>query len=172
MDSSLRSIARHLTPSGCLVVDAQGMATFVIVHGGWGGGWEWTEVARALRRAGHEVFTPTLTGMGERAHLAGDQPVGLAIHIEDIVAVLRLEDLGDVVLCGHSYGGMPSPVLPIDAPIAYHSLSISTRWFLATASRPWTSCLHCSAISSGPRLLSTGRSRVCQSRLRYCPRRT
>ncbi len=83
------------------------MATFVIVHGGWGGGWEWTEVARALRRAGHEVLTPTLTGMGERAHLARDQPVGLATHIEDVVAVLRLEDLEDVVLCGHSYGGMP-----------------------------------------------------------------
>lgn len=83
------------------------MATFVIVHGGWGGGWEWTAVAGALRQADHEVFTPTLTGMGERAHLARDQPVGLAAHVEDVVAVLRLEDLDDVVLCGHSYGGMP-----------------------------------------------------------------
>ena len=46
------------------------IACFVIVHGGWGGGWEWTAVARALRERGHEVYTPTLTGMGERAHLA------------------------------------------------------------------------------------------------------
>lgn len=83
------------------------MATFVIVHGGWGGGWEWTAVARVLRGAGHEVITPTLTGMDERAQLARDQIVGLATHIEDVVAVIRLEDLNDVVLCGHSYGGMP-----------------------------------------------------------------
>ena len=82
------------------------IATFVIVHGGWGGGWEWTAVARALRERGHDVFTPTLTGLGERAHLGGPE-VGLATHVEDVVAVLELEDLHDVVLCGHSYGGMP-----------------------------------------------------------------
>ena len=78
----------------------------MIVHGGWGGGWEWTAVARALRERGHDVFTPTLTGMGERAHLGGPE-VGLATHVEDVIAVLELEDLHDVVLCGHSYGGMP-----------------------------------------------------------------
>jgi pimeloyl-ACP methyl ester carboxylesterase len=81
------------------------VATFVIVHGGWGGGWEWTAVAKALRNANHEVFTPTLTGMGERAHLSVN--VGITTHVQDIVAVLQLEDLHDVVLCGHSYGGMP-----------------------------------------------------------------
>ena len=78
----------------------------MIVHGGWGGGWEWTAVARALRERGHEVYTPTLTGLGERAHLGGPE-VGLATHVEDVVAVLELEDLHDVVLCAHSYGGMP-----------------------------------------------------------------
>jgi pimeloyl-ACP methyl ester carboxylesterase len=78
----------------------------VIVHGGWGGGWEWTAVARALRERGHDVFTHTLTGMGERAHLGGPE-VGLATHVKDVIAVLELEDLHDVVLCGHSYGGMP-----------------------------------------------------------------
>jgi pimeloyl-ACP methyl ester carboxylesterase len=78
----------------------------VIVHGGWGGGWEWTAVARALRERGHDVFTPTLTGMGERAHLGGPE-VGLATHVKDVIAVLELEDLHDVVLCSHSYGGMP-----------------------------------------------------------------
>ncbi len=83
-----------------------GGATFVIVHGAWGGGWEWAAVARELRRLGHEVFTPTLTGTGERAHLGG-AGVGLATHVEDVVSVLELEDLHDVVLCGASYGGMP-----------------------------------------------------------------
>lgn len=80
------------------------MPTFVIVHGGFGGGWEWTPVARPLRQWGHEVFTPTLTGMGERYHLG--PRVGMAHHVEDIVAVLEFEDLRDVVLCGASYGGM------------------------------------------------------------------
>lgn len=76
------------------------------MHGGWGGGWEWTDVARSLRGRGHDVFTPTLTGMGERSHL-GHREVGLATHVEDILAVLDFEDLHDVVLCGASYGGMP-----------------------------------------------------------------
>ncbi|MEO8694523.1 MAG: alpha/beta fold hydrolase [Acidimicrobiales bacterium] len=83
------------------------MSAFVIVHGGWGGGWEWSPVARLLRAAGHDVFTPTLTGMGERAHLDHARHVGLSTHIDDIVAVLQFENLRDVVLCGASYGGMP-----------------------------------------------------------------
>ena len=81
------------------------MSIFVIVHGGFGGGWEWTPVAQLLRERGHSVFTPTLTGMGERSHLG--PRVGLSTHIEDIVAVLEFEDLHNVVLCGASYGGMP-----------------------------------------------------------------
>ncbi len=80
------------------------MASFVIVHGAFGGGWEWTAVARILRRSGHEVFTPTLTGMGERTHLGSR--VGLQTHVDDIVALLEFEDIRDVVLCGASYGGM------------------------------------------------------------------
>lgn len=80
------------------------MATFVIVHGGWGGGWEWTSVARKLRRRGHEVFTPTLTGLGERAHLGSG--ICLSDHIDDVLAVLAFEELSDVLLCGQSYGGM------------------------------------------------------------------
>ena len=83
------------------------MTAFVIVHGAWGGGWEWSPVARLLRASGHDVFTPTLTGMGERAHLGPDRHVGLSTHVEDVVAVLEFEDLRDVVLCGASYGGMP-----------------------------------------------------------------
>jgi pimeloyl-ACP methyl ester carboxylesterase len=81
------------------------MATIVTVHGGWGGGWEWAEVAGYLRAAGHEVFTPTLTGMGERSHLA-HPAVDLDTHIQDVVNVFTYEDLHDVVLSGHSYGGM------------------------------------------------------------------
>lgn len=80
------------------------MATFVIVHGAFGGGWEWREVAVALRARGHAVFTPTLTGMGERWHLG--PKVGLSTHVEDIVEVLKFEDLWAVVLCAASYGGM------------------------------------------------------------------
>ena len=80
------------------------MATFVIVHGAFGGGWEWTPVADRLRGSGHDVFTPTLTGMGERSHLG--PRVGLSTQVDDVVSVLEFEDLEDVVLCGASYGGM------------------------------------------------------------------
>jgi pimeloyl-ACP methyl ester carboxylesterase len=83
------------------------MSVFVIVHGAWGGGWEWTPVAGLLRRRGHQVFTPTLTGMGDRAHLGRHEPVGLATHVQDVVATIEFENLDDVVLCGASFGGMP-----------------------------------------------------------------
>jgi pimeloyl-ACP methyl ester carboxylesterase len=81
------------------------MATYVLVHGGGHGGWCYQRVARLLRAAGHEVYTPTMTGVGERAHLLSGA-VDLAMHIRDIAAVLEFEGLRDVVLVGHSYGGM------------------------------------------------------------------
>lgn len=81
------------------------MATFVLVHGGFHGGWCYSRVAILLREAGHQVHTPTLSGVGERAHLAG-QAINLATHVEDVVATIVSEDLSDVILCGHSYGGM------------------------------------------------------------------
>lgn len=81
------------------------MATFVLVHGGWAGGWQWREVAALLRAAGHEVFTPTLTGLGERVHLA-TPAVGLDTHIQDILMVLQYEDLHEVILVGYSYSGL------------------------------------------------------------------
>ena len=81
------------------------MATFVIVHGAWSGGWAWGDVARALRAAGHEAFTPTLSGLGERVHLASPA-IDLDTHVLDVVNLLRYERLERVVLVGHSYGGM------------------------------------------------------------------
>jgi pimeloyl-ACP methyl ester carboxylesterase len=80
------------------------MATFVLVHGAWHGSWCWKRVRNQLQAEGHEVFTPTLTGVGERSHLISPQ-VTLETHIADVVNLLRWEELTDVVLCGHSYGG-------------------------------------------------------------------
>jgi pimeloyl-ACP methyl ester carboxylesterase len=80
------------------------MATFVLVHGAFGGGWEWRKVADLLLARGHVPFTPTLTGLGERAHLARPE-VDLETHIADVVGVLSFEDLYDVILLGQSSGG-------------------------------------------------------------------
>ena len=79
--------------------------TFVLVHGAWHGGWCWKKLTPLLQVAGHLVFTPTLTGLGERSHLLSPA-VDLTTHIKDITAVLEYEDLHEVVLVGHSYGGM------------------------------------------------------------------
>jgi pimeloyl-ACP methyl ester carboxylesterase len=81
------------------------VTTFVLVHGAWHGGWCYKRVARLLRQAGHDVYTPTLTGLGERAHLMS-RTIDLGTHVQDIVSVVRCEELSNVVLCGHSYGGM------------------------------------------------------------------
>ena len=81
------------------------MATFVLVHGGWHGGWCWQKVVPFLEAAGHEVYAPTLTGLAERAsELSPD--VGLDTHIQDIVGLLEEKNLNSVILVGHSYGGM------------------------------------------------------------------
>ena len=81
------------------------MSTYVLVHGGAHGGWCYQRVARILRSSGHDVYTPTLTGLGERSHLLSAD-VDLDLHITDVVGVLHYEDLSDVILVGHSYGGM------------------------------------------------------------------
>jgi len=81
------------------------MTTFVLVHGAWGGSYGWHLLAPLLRAAGHDVTTPSLTGLGERAHLSTPQ-VNLTTHVTDVVNHLEFEDLRDVVLVGHSYGGM------------------------------------------------------------------
>ncbi|WP_328396475.1 alpha/beta hydrolase [Nocardia sp. NBC_00416] len=81
------------------------MATFVLVHGGGHGGWCYQRVARLLRAGGHEVYTPTLSGLADRAHLVGPE-IGLGTHIRDVTSLLHHEDLAEVILVGHSYGGM------------------------------------------------------------------
>jgi pimeloyl-ACP methyl ester carboxylesterase len=81
------------------------LATIVVAHGAWSAAWAWKKMRPLLRAAGHEVFTPTYTGLGERAHLSNPD-VGLDTHIADVLGVLQYEDLRDVVLVGHSYGGM------------------------------------------------------------------
>jgi len=125
------------------------LSTFVIVHGAWGGGWEWTPVARLLRDRGHEVFTPTLTGLGDRAHLAQNEYVGLATHVADVVAVLEFENLREVVLCrrelrrdaGHGRGRPHHGAHRV-------SHSTSTHWCLSPASRRSICCPRLSANTS------------------------
>jgi pimeloyl-ACP methyl ester carboxylesterase len=81
------------------------MGRFVLVHGSWIGGWAFADVARGLRARGHDVYPVTLTGLGERSHLARSE-VDLDTHIDDVVNLLKYEDLHDAVLVGHSYAGI------------------------------------------------------------------
>jgi pimeloyl-ACP methyl ester carboxylesterase len=81
------------------------MSHFVLVHGGWRGGWIWKRVAQLLRKEGHDVYAPTLTGLADRNHLL-HADINLSTHIRDIVSLIKFEELNDVVLCGHSYAGM------------------------------------------------------------------
>lgn len=81
------------------------MATYVLVHGAWGGSWGYAPLARELRAAGHEVHVPSLTGLGERVHLAHGG-ITLTDHINDVIGLIDCEQLSDIILVGHSYGGM------------------------------------------------------------------
>lgn len=116
------------------------MATFVIVHGAWGGAWAWNKrVTPMLRQAGHEVHAVTLTGLGERSHL-GSPDTDLDTHIADVCNVLAYEDLHDVILVGHSYGGMVitgvadrsperlSRLVYLDAFVPSDGQAVADRW--------------------------------------------
>jgi pimeloyl-ACP methyl ester carboxylesterase len=79
--------------------------TFLVCHGAWGAGWAWKKMHPLMQAAGHRLVTPTYTGLGERVHLANPS-IDLETHIRDILNVIQYEDLRDIVLIGHSYGGM------------------------------------------------------------------
>ncbi|MFC1457024.1 alpha/beta fold hydrolase [Microvirga arabica] len=82
-----------------------GSKTYVLVHGAYGGGWIWRDVAEGLRKQGHRVLTPTQTGLGERSHLLSRQ-ITVDTHIDDVANVIETDELTNVILVGHSYGGM------------------------------------------------------------------
>src|SRR5215471_16892964 len=97
------------------------MATFVLVHGAWVGSVVWRQLAPRLRKAGHEVYAPTLTGIGERKHLLSRE-TNLDTHIQDVIGVIDEEDLSDIVLVGHSYGGMVISGVADRVPVKVASL--------------------------------------------------
>ena len=84
---------------------AREKTTFVIVHGAWGGSWSFKQTDYILSDAGYIVYRPSLTGLGERHHLSNTE-IGLTTHITDVVNTILFDDLHDVILIGHSYGGM------------------------------------------------------------------
>jgi pimeloyl-ACP methyl ester carboxylesterase len=100
---------------------ADNSKTIVFVHGAWSGGWDWKDMQVGLQEKGYSVFRPTLTGLGERSHLSGPD-VNLSTHIADIVNVLRYEELNNVVLVGHSYGGMVITGVANQEPDRIHHL--------------------------------------------------
>jgi pimeloyl-ACP methyl ester carboxylesterase len=79
--------------------------TFLVCHGAWSAGWAWKKMHPLMSEAGHRLVTPTYTGLGDRQHLANPS-IDLETHIEDMLNVIKYEDLRDIVLIGHSYGGM------------------------------------------------------------------
>src|SRR5260370_38876808 len=89
---------------GVMMMDAT-KKTFILVHGAWHGGWCYRHAAAALRKMGHGVFTPTHPGVGERAHEA-DENITLETHIRDVAGCIEAEEISDIILVGHSYGGM------------------------------------------------------------------
>ncbi len=97
------------------------MTAFVLVHGAWHGGWAWQRVADRLRARGHSVYTPTLTGLGERTHLLRPG-INLSQHIADVLGVVKYERLNDIALVGHSYGGCVISGVAEAAPDAIRSI--------------------------------------------------
>jgi pimeloyl-ACP methyl ester carboxylesterase len=81
------------------------MTTYVLVHGAWAGAWVWSAVRPMLSHRGHDVFTPSLSGQSERLHIGGPH-IDLTTHVTDVERLITFEELSDIVLVGHSYGGM------------------------------------------------------------------
>jgi pimeloyl-ACP methyl ester carboxylesterase len=105
--TSSAATAGSVTPAGNTGIESvtDRPRNFVLVHGAWHGGWCWRRVADVLRARGHRVFAPSLTGLGDRAHLFS-KDISLQTHVEDILSVVETEELSDFVLVGHSYAGM------------------------------------------------------------------
>lgn len=121
------------------------LKTFVLVHGTWHGGWVWRHVAERLQAQGHRVLNPTATGCGERAHLIGPD-TNLSTHVQDICAVIEAEDAEDVILIGHSFGGLTITGVADRlgeriAHIAFYDAFIPTRarpaWVMPEADGSW-----------------------------------
>jgi pimeloyl-ACP methyl ester carboxylesterase len=91
------------------------VASFVLIHGMWHGGWCWKKVTTLLRAAGHEAHAPTLTGLAERAHLRSDN-IDLNTHVQEIVELIKSENLHNIILVGHSLGGFMAPVVADQIP--------------------------------------------------------
>ncbi|MDH2412553.1 alpha/beta fold hydrolase [Nocardioides sp. CER19] len=130
------------------------MATFVLVHGAWHGGWCWDRVAPLLRAAGHEVHAPTLTGLSERAHLLSPT-VGLDTHVEDVVRLIDVLGLQDVVLVGHSYAGQIVTAVADRRPDAiakriYLDAFVGEDGETAVSLQPETVAHHWSESAAGP----------------------
>ena len=94
--------------------------TFLVAHGGWSAGWSSKKMHPLMNAAGHRLITPTYTGLGEREHLASPSN-DLETHIQDMLAVIKYEDLSDIVLVGHSYGGWWRPEWPTECETESHS---------------------------------------------------
>jgi pimeloyl-ACP methyl ester carboxylesterase len=142
------------------------MSTFVLVHGAFHGGWCWQRVAASLRAEGHAVYTPTLTGLGERSHLLTPD-TGLDTHITDVASVLCFEDLSDIVLVGHSYGGMVVTGAADRAParvghLVYldAAIPVAGESLLAIAPVPMESNLASSIVVDGARVVPFGREQL------------
>ncbi len=103
LTASISSYANAQTQP--MIVPPEQRKIFVLVHGAWHGGWCWRDVRMQLEAKGHRVFTPTLTGLADRAHLLS-KDIGLDTHIKDITSLTDYYDLSDIILVGHSYGGM------------------------------------------------------------------
>ncbi len=103
------------------------MANFVLVHGGWRGGWVWDRCVSLLRAEGHRVYAPTLTGLGDRSHLISSS-INLSTHIQDVLNLIKFEQLNDVVLCGHSYAGMIITAVADTIPDKIASLVYLDAW--------------------------------------------
>ena len=112
-----------------------GGKTYVLIHGTYFGGWCWKDVAGRLRALGHRVYTPTLTGLGERGHLISLDP-SLETHVEDIARMLRYEDLEDVVLVGHSFAGVVVSALADRMPERFRHLVYLDAQLLLSGESP------------------------------------